>query len=142
MAGLADELGRRREGYGGLQRRLDLFDAERRLLHEARGRGQLARIVALLQLPYLKLFSGVLLLWLAFDLLRQDEDEKNVKATGSIWGAVRTIALADAITAVAFEPGGRRLWLNSNAPMSNAGREALRRACDERPGLHRDFLLT
>jgi YjbE family integral membrane protein len=54
-------------------------------------------IVALLQLPYLKLFSGVLLLWLAFDLLRQDEDEKNVKATGSIWGAVRTIALADAI---------------------------------------------
>ena len=54
-------------------------------------------IVALLQLPYLKLFSGVLLLYLAFDLLRQEEDEKDVAATGSIWGAVRTIALADAI---------------------------------------------
>ena len=54
-------------------------------------------IVALLRLPYLKLASGLLLLWLAFDLLRQQDDEKDVAAAGSIWGAVRTIALADAI---------------------------------------------
>ncbi len=54
-------------------------------------------IVALLRLPYLKLASGLLLLWLAFDLLRQEDGEKDVAAAGSIWGAVRTIALADAI---------------------------------------------
>ena len=54
-------------------------------------------IVALLRLPYLKLASGLLLLWLAFDLLRQEEHEKDVAAAGSIWGAIRTIAIADAI---------------------------------------------
>ncbi len=54
-------------------------------------------IVALLRLPYIKLASGLLLLWIAFDLLRHDDDDKDVTAAGSIWGAVRTIAIADAI---------------------------------------------
>ena len=54
-------------------------------------------IVALLRLPYLKLASGLLLLWLAFDLLRKENGEKDIAVSGSVWGAVRTIALADAI---------------------------------------------
>ena len=54
-------------------------------------------IVALLRLPYLKLASGLLLLWLAFDLLRKEDSETDVAAGSSVWGAVRTIALADAI---------------------------------------------
>ena len=54
-------------------------------------------IVALLRLPYLKLASGLLLLWIAFDLLRNDDEHKAISPSGSIWGAVRTIALADAI---------------------------------------------
>ena len=54
-------------------------------------------IVALLKVPYVKLVSGLLLFWIAFDLLRSHSTEKDVKAASSIWGAVRTIALADAI---------------------------------------------
>ena len=53
-------------------------------------------VVELQKLPYVKLGSGLLLLWIAFELLRGNE-EKEVKASASIWGAVRTIALADAI---------------------------------------------
>ena len=53
-------------------------------------------IVELLKLPYVKLGSGLLLFWIAFELLRGGE-AKEVAAASSIWGAVRTIALADAI---------------------------------------------
>ena len=54
-------------------------------------------IVELLKLPYVKLVSGLLLLWIAFDLLRKDTGTKDVAPASSIAGAVRTIALADAI---------------------------------------------
>lgn len=53
-------------------------------------------IVEMLRLPYVKLASGLLLFWIAFGLLRENEEHK-VTAAGSIWGAVRTIAVADAI---------------------------------------------
>ena len=53
-------------------------------------------VVALLGLPYLKLLSGALLIWLAIDLLRSHDNE-DVEAAGSIWAAVRTIALADVV---------------------------------------------
>ena len=54
-------------------------------------------IVELLKLPYVKVASGLLLFWIAFDLVRKESDEKDIAAASSIWGAVRTIALADAI---------------------------------------------
>ena len=54
-------------------------------------------IVALLRLPYVKLVSGLLLLWIAVGLLRAEDEDKTVVASSSIWGAVRTITLADAI---------------------------------------------
>ena len=47
-------------------------------------------------MPYLKIVSGLLLFWIAFGLLR-GHDGKNVAAASSIWGAVRTIAIADAV---------------------------------------------
>jgi len=53
-------------------------------------------VVALLALPYLKLASGLLLLWIAIDLLRHSGHDKKVSAAQSVWGVVRTIALADA----------------------------------------------
>ena len=54
-------------------------------------------VVALLRLPYLKLVSGLLLFWIAFELLRQDGHAKHIKPAASVWDAVRTIALADAV---------------------------------------------
>jgi YjbE family integral membrane protein len=54
-------------------------------------------VVTLLHLPYLKLASGVLLFWIAIGLLRQNSHAKHIKPAASVWEAVRTIALADAI---------------------------------------------
>ena len=53
-------------------------------------------VVAALRLPFVKLLSGALLLWIAFDLLRAQKDE-TVQAAGSVWAAVRTIVVADAV---------------------------------------------
>ena len=56
-------------------------------------------IVALDNLPYVKLLSGLLLLWIAFDMLRA-RDGKTVEAAGSLWSAIRTIAVADAVMSI------------------------------------------
>ena len=53
-------------------------------------------VVAMLGLPYVKLIGGALLLWIAFDLLRA-RDLHEVAAGGTIWGAIRTIAVADIV---------------------------------------------
>jgi YjbE family integral membrane protein len=54
-------------------------------------------VVELLRLPYIKLVSGLLLLWIALQLLTRQGHDADVKPASSIWGAVRVIALADAI---------------------------------------------
>ena len=54
-------------------------------------------VVQLLALPYLKLIGGLLLLWIAIKLVIDETDNSNVKAHGSIWNAVQTIAIADAV---------------------------------------------
>ena len=54
-------------------------------------------IVQLLALPYLKLVSGLLLAWIAIKLIIDEADHGDVDASSSMWKAVRTIALADAI---------------------------------------------
>ena len=54
-------------------------------------------VVDLLDVPFLKLVSGILLLWIAFDLLRREGHDRKVEAAGSIGAAVRTIVLADII---------------------------------------------
>jgi YjbE family integral membrane protein len=43
--------------------------------------------------------GGLLLLWIAVKLLTSDtaHDETDVKASGSLWGAIGTIAMADAV---------------------------------------------
>ncbi|GGH85639.1 YjbE family integral membrane protein [Pullulanibacillus pueri] len=52
--------------------------------------------VGLLELPYLKIVGGVLLLWIAVNLLKGEADG-DVKASASIIGAIRTIVIADLI---------------------------------------------
>ena len=54
-------------------------------------------VVALLRLPYVKLASGLLLFWIAFNLLREHDPKRDVAQSSSVWTAVRTIALADAV---------------------------------------------
>jgi YjbE family integral membrane protein len=52
----------------------------------------------LLQIGYLKLIGGLLLLWIGVKLVQgEDEHGDGVKASGSLWGAIRTIIIADAV---------------------------------------------
>ncbi len=55
-------------------------------------------ITALLTVPFLKIGGGLLLLWIAVKLATDDhEGGEDVEAASSLWGAVRTIAIADAV---------------------------------------------
>jgi YjbE family integral membrane protein len=53
----------------------------------------------LLQLPYLQIVGGLLLLWIGFQLLggEEEEEEGEAKQHGSLAAAVRTILIADLI---------------------------------------------
>jgi YjbE family integral membrane protein len=52
----------------------------------------------LLQVSYLKLVGGLLLLWIGVKLVQgEDEHGDGVKAEGSLWAAIRTIIIADAV---------------------------------------------
>jgi YjbE family integral membrane protein len=53
--------------------------------------------VQLLQLPYLKLIGGALLLWIGVQLLTDADDDGDVKAHGTLAAAIRTILVADLV---------------------------------------------
>lgn len=54
-------------------------------------------VATLMGLPYLKIIGGLLLLWIAVQLLTDETDETDIKASHSVWSAVRTIVIADII---------------------------------------------
>ena len=54
-------------------------------------------VATLMGLPYLKIVGGLLLFWIAIQLLVENSDEADVAASHSIWSAVRTIAIADLV---------------------------------------------
>lgn len=55
-------------------------------------------ITFLMTLPYLKLAGGALLLWIAVNLVKREEEEQaHIRKGGSLWGAVRTIIVADLV---------------------------------------------
>jgi YjbE family integral membrane protein len=55
-------------------------------------------ITWLMGVPYLKLIGGALLLWIGVKLLNEDDGHGNdMKASSSLWGAVGTIIVADAV---------------------------------------------
>src|SRR3954451_11700054 len=54
-------------------------------------------VVSLLAIPYLRLAGGVLLIWIAVKLLTDETDESNVAEAGSVWQAVRIVAIADMV---------------------------------------------
>ncbi|MFD1780659.1 TerC family protein [Fredinandcohnia salidurans] len=53
-------------------------------------------VVWLLEVPGLRLVGGVLLVWIAYNLLTDDKGH-DIKAVGSFWAAIRTIIIADAL---------------------------------------------
>ena len=51
----------------------------------------------LLTIPWLMTGGSLLLFWIAIKLLVEDGEEKDVKESTNVWGAVRTIAIADLV---------------------------------------------
>lgn len=56
-----------------------------------------AIIVYLLQIPYVNLIGGALLLWIAYKVLVEEEADADIKAHNSLFHAIRTIIIADAV---------------------------------------------
>lgn len=69
----------------------------------------------LLELPYVKIIGGVLLLWIGIKLLTPESEntDDDVKSSPRLWGAIKTIIVADAVmsldnvVAVAGASGGK-----------------------------------
>lgn len=53
-------------------------------------------VVYLLEIPWLHLVGGLLLIWIAFKLLVQEDAHDDIKAGNTLWQSVRTIIIADA----------------------------------------------
>lgn len=56
--------------------------------------------IFLLQIPYLQLLGGLALLWIAVKLLADEEDTHELQANSNLWGAVKTIIVADVVMSV------------------------------------------
>ncbi len=56
--------------------------------------------VQLLQYPYLKLVGAVLLFWIGVQLMVPADDDENVQSADHLWGAVRTILIADLVMSI------------------------------------------
>lgn len=51
-----------------------------------------------LEIPWLRLIGGLLLLWIAIKLLIQEEaDEDSIDSAENLWAAVKTVAIADIV---------------------------------------------
>jgi len=54
-------------------------------------------VATILTWPWLKLVGGVALLYIAIDLLHEEEDEKDIKGSDKLWNAVVTVVIADIV---------------------------------------------
>lgn len=57
-------------------------------------------VEALATIPYLRIVGGILLLWIGYSLLKDDESEHNVEAKDNLRGAITTIIIADGIMGI------------------------------------------
>ncbi|MDB5742391.1 MAG: Integral rane protein TerC [Polaromonas sp.] len=61
----------------------------------------IAFALALLAIPYLKIVGAVLLLWIGVKLLQpEDEGDHNISSSDKLWGAVKTVIIADLVMSV------------------------------------------
>ena len=58
--------------------------------------------LTLLAIPYLKLVGAVLLIWIGVKLLTPDadDDHSNIQGSDKLWGAVKTVIIADLVMSV------------------------------------------
>ena len=57
--------------------------------------------LTLLQIPYLKLVGGALLLWIGVKLLAPEEDaHDNIEGSDRLWTAIKTIIIADLVMSI------------------------------------------
>jgi len=78
-------------------------------------------VAFLVTLPFLQLIGGLLLIYISWQLVRQEDEEANVKAGSGLWQSVRIIAIADAVmsldnvialVAISRDSAGEpRVWL-------------------------------
>jgi YjbE family integral membrane protein len=54
-------------------------------------------ITQLMMVPGLKIIGGILLFWVAIKLFKPQHDTHNVQSRTNLWGAIWTIAIADAV---------------------------------------------
>jgi YjbE family integral membrane protein len=54
-------------------------------------------VVWLLKIPGLLLLGGLLLIWIAYKLLVEEKKHDNMKLGDSLWAAIKTIIIADAV---------------------------------------------
>ena len=54
-------------------------------------------VASLLQVRYLKLVGGLLLLYIGIKLIVEEESNDDIAARSNMWGAIRTILIADAV---------------------------------------------
>jgi YjbE family integral membrane protein len=61
----------------------------------------IAFALALLAVPYLKIVGAVLLLWIGVKLLQPEgEGDHNISSSDKLWGAVKTVIIADLVMSV------------------------------------------
>lgn len=61
----------------------------------------IAFALALLSVPYLKIGGALLLLWIGVKLMMPEaEDAHNISASDKLWGAVKTVIIADLVMSV------------------------------------------
>jgi YjbE family integral membrane protein len=54
-------------------------------------------VASLLQVRYLKMVGGLLLLYIGIKLIVEEESNDDIAARSNMWGAIRTILIADAV---------------------------------------------
>jgi YjbE family integral membrane protein len=62
--------------------------------------GLIGVALTLLGIPFLKLVGAALLLWIGVKLLTQEDEDHEVDASEKLWGAIKTIVLADLVMSV------------------------------------------
>ena len=61
----------------------------------------IAFALALLAIPYLKIVGAVLLIWIGVTLLQPEgDDAHNISSSDKLWGAVKTVIIADLVMSV------------------------------------------